>query len=105
MSLKKTYISKYKWRRKDNKELGIIHRYIIVNIAKYEKLWYGRNIKEIKKYKFLTLISIKEKNELKTYAKTIKPKNITKLVSKVFGMNEDSVFRYIVSPDEEAEII
>ncbi len=105
MSLKEPYISEYKWRRKDNKELGIKHRYIIVNIAKYEKLWYDRNIKEIKKYKFLTLISIKDKNELKTYAKTIKQKNITKVVSKVFGMNEDGVFRYIVSPDEEAEII
>ena len=104
MSINSPYISIYEWYDKTHeKALPIKHKYIEVNVEKYGKLWYDKNIKEIKDKKFLTLIGINEEDELKEYVRVVNSKQIKKVVLKVQDLNENERFIYHISPDEDEE--
>ena len=104
MSINSPYISIYEWYDKAHeKALPIKHKYIEVNVEKYGKLWYDKNIKAMKDKKFLTLIGINEEDELEEYVRVVDSKQIKKVVLKVQDLNENEMFIYHISPDEDEE--
>ena len=104
MSINSPYMSIYEWYDKAHeKALPIKHKYIEVNVEKYGKLWYDKNIKEMKDKKFLTLIGINEEDELEEYVRVVDSKQIKKVVLKVQDLNENEMFIYHISPDEDEE--
>ena len=105
MGKKDHYICEYQWYDKKHRQvLPVKHRYIEVNVEKYGRLWYDKNIEAIGNKKFLTLIGIKEVQELRKYAENIKSKEISKVVEKVQRLNESDAFIYHITPEEDEEL-
>ena len=68
------------------------------NIAKF---WYDKDMKNVRKKPLLTMIGIKEEDELDKYSKEMDLSSIKESVDKLKTLNSDKKFVCDISPEEE----
>lgn len=86
---------------KNKKELDKRFKYYEINVEKFAKFWYDKDMKNVRKKPLLTMIGIKEEDELDKYSKEMDLSSIKESVDKLKTLNSDKKFVYDISPEEE----
>lgn len=86
---------------KNKKELDERFKYYEINVEKFAKFWYDKDMKNVRKKPLLTMIGIKEEDELDKYSKEMDLSSIKGSVDKLKTLNSDKKFAYDISPEEE----
>ena len=86
---------------KNKKELDERFKYYEINVEKFAKFWYDKDMKNVRKKPLLTMIGIKEEDELDKYSKEMDLSSIKESVDKLKTLNSDKKFVYDISPEEE----
>ena len=95
-------IAKYTlYDEKNKKELDERFKYYEINVEKFAKFWYDKDMKNVRKKPLLTMIGIKEEDELDKYSKEMDLSSIKESVDKLKTLNSDKKFVYDISPEEE----
>ena len=81
---------------KNKKELDERFKYYEINVEKFAKFWYDKDMKNVRKKPLLTMIGIKEEDELDKYSKEMDLSSIKESVDKLKTLNV-----YDISPEEE----
>ena len=71
------------------KELDNHFKYYEINVEKFAKLWYDKDMKSAREKALLTMIGIKNKNDLEKYSSEINNSSVKESVDKLKRLNKD----------------
>lgn len=95
-------IACYMFYDKENKkELDRRFRYYEINVEKFAKLWYDRDMKIVREKPLLTMIGIKDPEELDKYSEKMAISSIKESVDKLKTLNSDKKFVYNITPEQD----
>ena len=101
-SSKSPLIACYTFYDKENKkELDRRFRYYEINVEKFAKLWYDRDMKIVREKPLLTMIGIKDPEELDKYSEKMAISSIKESVDKLKTLNSDKKFVYNITPEQD----
>ena len=66
-------------------------RMLHVNLDNYKKIWHDNVAKENMKGSLLTLISLKNKEDIKRYAESVDDQDVKECVNKLMILNENTI--------------
>ncbi len=76
-------------------------KYYEINVEKFAKLWYDKDMKIVRENPLLTMIGIKNKEDLEEYSKEMNISNIRESVAELKRLNSNKTFVYDISPEQE----
>ena len=77
-------------------------RILHVNLDNYKKLWYDNVAKENMKWSLLTLISLKNKEDIKRYAESVDDPDVKECVDRLMILNENTIKSFWnLTPEQE----
>ena len=76
-----------------------------INVEKFAKLWYDNDIESVKKAPILTMIGIKDEEELEKYSKKMNNAIIKESVDNLKRLNSDATFVYGLTPEEDELLV
>ena len=77
-------------------------RILHVNLDNYKKLWYDNVAKENMKGSLLTLISLKNKEDIKRYAESVDDPDVKECVDRLMILNENTIKSFWnLTPEQE----
>ena len=85
----------------NKKELDRRFRYYEINVEKFAKLWYDRDMKIVREKPLLTMIGIKDPEELDKYSEKMAISSIKESVDKLKTLNSDKKFVYNITPEQD----
>ena len=88
-----------------NEELDPRFKYYEINVEKFAKLWYDNDIESVKKAPILTMIGIKDEEELEKYSKKMNNAIIKESVDNLKRLNSDATFVYGLTPEEDELLV
>ena len=101
-SSKSPLIACYTFYDKENKkELDRRFRYYEINVEKFAKLWYDKDMKIVREKPLLTMIGIKDPEELDKYSSKMALSSIKESVDKLKILNSDKKFVYNITPEQD----
>ncbi|MBS5863023.1 MAG: hypothetical protein KIC76_06455, partial [Firmicutes bacterium] len=80
-------------------------KYYEINVEKFAKLWYDKDMKSAREKPLLTMLGIKNKEDLEKYCSEIKNSSVKESVDKLKRLNKEDVFIYDITPEEEEKYI
>ena len=86
-------------------ELDPRFKYYEINVEKFAKLWYDNDIESVKKTPILTMIGIKDEEELEKYSKKMNNAIIKESVDNLKRLNSDAAFVYGLTPEEDEMLV
>ena len=86
-------------------ELDPRFKYYEINVEKFAKLWYDNDIESVKKAPILTMIGIKDEEELEKYSKKMNNAIIKESVDNLKRLNSDAAFVYGLTPEEDEMLV
>ena len=87
--------------KKHKNELDKRFKYYEINVEKFAKLWYDRDMKSVREKPLLTMIGIKDPEELDKYSKKMAISSIKESVDKLKTLNSDKRFVYNITPEQD----
>ena len=91
------HVTRFKYK----KELDRRFRYYEINVEKIAKLWYDRDMKIVREKPLLTMIGIKDPEELDKYSSKMALSSIKESVDKLKILNSDKKFVYNITPEQD----
>ncbi len=91
------HVTRFKYK----KELDRRFRYYEINVEKFAKLWYDRDMKIVREKPLLTMIGIKDPEELDKYSEKMAISSIKESVDKLKTLNSDKKFVYNITPEQD----
>ena len=88
-----------------DEELDSRFKYYEINVEKFAKLWYDNDIESVKKAPILTMIGIKDEEELEKYSKKMNNAIIKESVDNLKRLNNDAAFVYGLTPEEDEMLV
>ena len=88
-----------------NEELDPRFKYYEINVEKFAKFWYDNDIESVKKAPILTMIGIKDEEELEKYSKKMNNAIIKESVDNLKRLNSDAAFVYGLTPEEDEMLV
>ena len=88
-----------------DEELDPRFKYYEINVEKFAKLWYDNDIESVKKAPILTMIGIKDEEELEKYSKKMNNAIIKESVDNLKRLNSDATFVYGLTPEEDELLV
>ena len=88
-----------------DEELDPRFKYYEINVEKFAKLWYDNDIESVKKAPILTMIGIKDEEELEKYSKKMNNAIIKESVDNLKRLNNDAAFVYGLTPEEDEMLV
>ena len=88
-----------------NEELDQRFKYYEINVEKFAKLWYDNDIESVMKAPILTMIGIKDEEELEKYSKKMNNAIIKESVDNLKRLNNDAAFVYGLTPEEDEMLV
>ena len=88
-----------------DEELDSRFKYYEINVEKFAKLWYDNDIESVKKAPILTMIGIKDEEELEKYYKKMNNAIIKESVDNLKRLNNDAAFVYGLTPEEDEMLV
>ena len=88
-----------------DEELDPRFKYYEINVEKFAKLWYDNDIESVKKAPILTMIGIKDEEELEKYSKKMNNAIIKESVDNLKRLNSDAAFVYGLTPEEDELLV
>ena len=88
-----------------NEELDPRFKYYEINVEKFAKLWYDNDIESVMKAPILTMIGIKDEEELEKYSKKMNNAIIKESVDNLKRLNSDAAFVYGLTPEEDEMLV
>ena len=76
-----------------------------INVEKFAKFWYDNDIESVKKAPILTMIGIKDEEELEKYSKKMNNAIIKESVDNLKRLNSDAAFVYGLTPEEDEMLV
>ena len=86
-------------------ELDPRFKYYEINVEKFAKLWYDNDIESVMKAPILTMIGIKDEEELEKYSKKMNNAIIKESVDNLKRLNNDAAFVYGLTPEEDEMLV
>ena len=86
-------------------ELDSRFKYYEINVEKFAKLWYDNDIESVMKAPILTMIGIKDEEELEKYSKKMNNAIIKESVDNLKRLNSDAAFVYGLTPEEDEMLV
>ena len=86
-------------------ELDPRFKYYEINVEKFAKLWYDNDIESVMKAPILTMIGIKDEEELEKYSKKMNNAIIKESVDNLKRLNSDATFVYGLTPEEDELLV
>ena len=86
-------------------ELDPRFKYYEINVEKFAKFWYDNDIESVKKAPILTMIGIKDEEELEKYSKKMNNAIIKESVDNLKRLNSDAAFVYGLTPEEDEMLV
>ena len=86
-------------------ELDPRFKYYEINVEKFAKLWYDNDIESVMKAPILTMIGIKDEEELEKYSKKMNNAIIKESVDNLKRLNSDAAFVYGLTPEEDEMLV
>ena len=80
-------------------------KYYERNFEKFTKFWYDNDIESVKKTPILTMIGIKDEEELEKYSKEMNNAIIKQSVDNLKRLNSDAAFVYNLTPEEDEMLV
>ena len=87
------------------KELDNRFKYYEINVEKFAKLWYDKDMKSAREKPHLTMLGIKNKDDLEKYCSEVNNSSVKESVEKLKRLNKEDVFIYDITPEEEEKYI
>lgn len=97
ISSKEKYKEVFQMKSKSGKDYNVGFKIITINVDKYKKAWYNKDIEIARKNPMLTAISFNDKKSLDEYADYMDDENIRRVKNKVEALNDDSIFASEIS--------
>ena len=88
-----------------DEELDPRFKYYEINVEKFAKLWYDNDIESVMKAPILTMIGIKDEEELEKYSKKMNNAIIKESVDNLKRLNNDAAFVYGLTPEEDEMLV
>ena len=88
-----------------NEELDSRFKYYEINVEKFAKFWYDNDIESVMKAPILTMIGIKDEEELEKYSKKMNNAIIKESVDNLKRLNNDAAFVYGLTPEEDEMLV
>ena len=88
-----------------DEELDSRFKYYEINVEKFSKLWYDNDIESVMKAPILTMIGIKDEEELEKYSKKMNNAIIKESVDNLKRLNNDAAFVYGLTPEEDEMLV
>ena len=88
-----------------DEELDSRFKYYEINVEKFAKLWYDNDIESVMKAPILTMIGIKDEEELEKYSKKMNNAIIKESVDNLKRLNNDAAFVYGLTPEEDEMLV
>ena len=88
-----------------DEELDSRFKYYEINVEKFAKLWYDNDIESVMKAPILTMIGIKDEEELEKYSKKMNNAIIKESVDNLKRLNSDATFVYGLTPEEDELLV
>ena len=88
-----------------DEELDSRFKYYEINVEKFAKLWYDNDIESVMKAPILTMIGIKDEEELEKYSKKMNNAIIKESVDNLKRLNSDAAFVYGLTPEEDEMLV
>ena len=88
-----------------NEELDSRFKYYEINVEKFAKFWYDNDIESVMKAPILTMIGIKDEEELEKYSKKMNNAIIKESVDNLKRLNSDVAFVYGLTPEEDELLV
>ena len=88
-----------------DEELDSRFKYYEINVEKFAKFWYDNDIESVKKAPILTMIGIKDEEELEKYSKKMNNAIIKERVDNLKRLNSDAAFVYGLTPEEDEMLV
>ena len=86
-------------------ELDPRFKYYEINVEKFAKFWYDNDIESVMKAPILTMIGIKDEEELEKYSKKMNNAIIKESVDNLKRLNSDAAFVYGLTPEEDEMLV
>ena len=86
-------------------ELDPRFKYYEINVEKFAKFWYDNDIESVIKAPILTMIGIKDEEELEKYSKKMNNAIIKESVDNLKRLNSDAAFVYGLTPEEDEMLV
>lgn len=86
-------------------ELDPRFKYYEINVEKFAKLWYDNDIESVMNAPILTMIGIKDEEELEKYSKKMNNAIIKESVDNLKRLNSDAAFVYGLTPEEDEMLV
>ena len=86
-------------------ELDSRFKYYEINVEKFAKFWYDNDIESVKKAPILTMIGIKDEEELEKCSKKMNNAIIKESVDNLKRLNSDATFVYGLTPEEDEMLV
>ena len=86
-------------------ELDPRFKYYEINVEKFAKFWYDNDIESVMKAPILTMIGIKDEEELEKYSKKMNNAIIKESVDNLKRLNSDATFVYGLTPEEDEMLV
>mgnify|MGYP002518350003 CR=1 FL=1 len=95
-------IACYTFYDKEHKrELDKRFKYYEINVEKFAKFWYDKDMKSVREKPLLTMIGIKDPDELDKYSEKMDISSIKESVDKLKTLNSDKKFVYNITPEQD----
>ena len=88
-----------------DEELDSRFKYYEINVEKFAKFWYDNDIESVMKAPILTMIGIKDEEELEKYSKKMNNAIIKESVDNLKRLNSDAAFVYGLTPEEDEMLV
>ena len=75
--------------------------YYEINVEKFAKFWYDKDMKSVREKPLLTMIGIKDPDELDKYSEKMDISSIKESVDKLKTLNSDKKFVYNITPEQD----
>ncbi len=79
--------------------------YYEINVEKFAKLWYDNDMKSVRENPLLTMIGIKNKEDLERYSEEMDVPKVKESVEKLKRLNGDAKFINNITPEREVILI
>ena len=77
-----------------------------VNLDNYKRMWYDNVAKEDMKGSLLTLISLKNKEDVKRYAESVNDQDVKECANKLMILNENTIKSFWnLTPEQENKMM
>ena len=86
-------------------ELDPRFKYYEINVEKFAKFWYDNDIESVMNAPILTMIGIKDEEELEKYSKKMNNAIIKESVDNLKRLNSDAAFVYGLTPEEDEMLV